>query len=385
MTNDSMRLAYVTPYDAANVQKWSGLGYHIAQSLQQQSISVEFMGALREDYSLLFKAKQLAYRYFRNQRYLRDREPAILQGYARQIQTRLKQSNAEVVLSPGTVSIAYLDCQQPIVFWTDATFAAMLNFYPEFSQLCAESVRHGHAMEKAALERCSLAIYSSEWAAKSAINDYQISPSKVKVVPFGANIAGDRTEADIQAMVQARSTDQCHLLFLGVNWLRKGGDIALAVATQLNQAGLKTELTIVGCQPLIAEPLPNYVKSLGFISKSTAVGQQQFSQLLAQSHFLILPSRAECTPVVFSEANSFGVPCLSANIGGIPSIITDDLNGKLFAKEAVADYCNYITNVFTNYQRYQDLALTAFGEYRSRLNWSVSGQSVKKSLLSLMD
>jgi glycosyltransferase involved in cell wall biosynthesis len=92
--------------------------------------------------------------------------------------------------------------------------------------------------------------------------------------------------------------------------------------------------------------------------------------------------RAECYGIVFCEANSFGIPCLSTDVGGIPTIIKDEQNGKLFSKDAtVAEYCRYILNLFSNYSRYKDLAQSSFHEYQSRLNWSVAVQTVKRLLL----
>ena len=74
----------------------------------------------------------------------------------------------------------------------------MLNFYPEFSNLCNETIRNGNGMEQAALSNCELAIYSSEWAAASAINNYQVDREKIKVVPYGANLSCTLSIEDAQ-------------------------------------------------------------------------------------------------------------------------------------------------------------------------------------------
>ncbi|MBE9016483.1 glycosyltransferase family 4 protein [Chroococcidiopsidales cyanobacterium LEGE 13417] len=375
-----MKISYVTTYDAKDVRNWSGLGYYIAQSLKDRLISIDYIGSLREKYKLLFKAKKLVYKSLFHKMYLRDREPLILKNYAHQIKKQLS-TDASIVFSPGTIPIAYLECHQPIVFWTDATFAGMINFYPEFSNLCKETIDNGNTMERLALERCKLAIYTSEWAAKTAIENYGVEPEKVKIVPFGANIQHSDRINDIQTILDLRSRNKCKLLFLGIDWFRKGGDIALEVTKQLNQAGIGTELTIAGCHPPLQEYLPSYVKVLGFVSKSTQDGQQLINRLLAESHFLILPSRAECYGVVFCEANSFAVPCISTDVGGISTVVKDGLNGKLFSTNTnVADYCSYISDIFSNYSQYRSLALSAFNEYQSRLNWSVAGKTVNKLL-----
>lgn len=380
-----IRIAYVTNYNTKNLRNWSGSGYYIARSLESQSIFLEYICSLKEKFGLALKAKQYLYNYLLknlpNQRYLRDRDPIILKHYAQQISSKLSRIKPDIVFSPGTIPIAYLECKQPIVFWTDCTFSGMIDFYPEFSNLSQETIKNGNVVESLALNRCSLAIYSSDWAAQTAIHDYQISPEKVKVVPFGANIECKRNDSDIRTIVKSRPTNKCQLLFMGVNWYRKGGDIALKVAQELNKKGLETELTIVGCLSQVDEPLPKFVKYMGFISKATQEGQNKINNLLAKSHFLILPSRAECYGIVFCEANSFGVPCLSTNVGGITTVIKDDVNGKTFSTNAsIVEYCRYIYDLFEDYSRYKELALSSFSEYQTRLNWSVAGQAVKKLL-----
>jgi glycosyltransferase involved in cell wall biosynthesis len=379
-----MKVAYVTEYDAADIRKWSGTGYYIAQSLQSQDICLNCLGPLKEKYALLFKGKQFFYHHFVKKRYWRDRDPFILDSYAHQVANKLSKFNPDIIFSPGTVPISHLECEQPIVIWTDATFAGLVNFYSKYSNLCKETIENGNKMEKLALEKCKLAIYSSEWAAKTAIDIYKIEPSKVKVVPFGANIECNGDFDYIKSLVDSRPSNQCNLLFLGVEWFRKGGNLAIEVAKELNRQGLTTKLTLVGCQPIIDEPLPNFVNSLGFISKTAKKNSQTINQLLSASHFLILPSVADCTPIVFGEANSFGVPCLATDVGGIRTIIKDNLNGKTFAKEAsAADYSTYIFDLFFDYSRYKNLALSSYSEYQSRLNWLVAGKTVKKLLMDL--
>ena len=377
-----MKIAYVTIYDALNVKNWSGAGYYMANALKNESISLDYIGALTEKNSRVVKAKKYLYRHVVKKRYLQDREPIILRDYARQVTAKLAGIKSDVVFSPGSIPIAYLDCHQPIVFWTDATFAGMVDYYPSFTKLCPESIRNGNKMEQSALDRARLAIYSSDWAAQTAIANYHIDKSKIRVVPFGANIECNRNVEDIKRIVDARPTDRCKLLFLAVDWNRKGGGIALEVARELNRSGLRTELSIVGCRPTTDEPLPDFVQLTEFISKSTTDGLSGIAKLLADSHFLILPSRADCCPIVLSEACSFGVPCLSTNVGGIPTVIKDGVNGKTFAKDApIEDYCAAVAHLFFHYQEYRDMALSAFNEYRSRLNWSVAAKTVR-SLLS---
>lgn len=380
-----MKVAYVTTYNAQDVHQWSGLGYYIAQSLQNQALTLDYVGPLKDRliHKVIRKSKRHYHELF-HQRYLRDPEPLILKDYAHQVTQKLDPSASDIIFSVTSNPIAYLETSKPLVFCADATFAGLNEAYPHYSQLCQETVRDWHRMEQLALQKCSLAIYASDWAAQTAIDHYKADPDKVKVVPFGANLEHSLTLEQAQTAIEARPSHVCRLLFLGVDWVRKGGDIAFKVAEMLNESGLKTELTIVGCQPVLDEPLPDFVRPLGFISKSTQEGKEKIAHLLAESHFLILPTRAECYGLVFCEANAMGVPCIATKVGGVPTIIKNDINGRLFDPAAeIAEYCQYITDVFTDYSRYQQLALSAFDQYQTRLNWSTAGKTIKNLLMDL--
>jgi glycosyltransferase involved in cell wall biosynthesis len=83
---------------------------------------------------------------------------------------------------------------------------------------------------------------------------------------------------------------------------------------------------VVGIDKLPFEKVPEFIVNPGFISKSSQEGYSKIEQLFIDSHFLLVPSLAGCTPVVCSEANSFGLRCISRNVGGIPTITRDDIN-----------------------------------------------------------
>jgi len=378
-----MKIAYVTTYDASDVHGWSGLGFHLANALKKERAEMDFIGNLNIRHDRLTRIKKLFYSKALGQRYQYQREPWVAEGYADQIESRLDPS-IDCIVSPGSIPIARIRSKIPTVIYTDATFAGMVGFYDDFSNLCAETIRNGHRLEQEALSSCSLAVYSSDWAAKTAIENYSVDPRKVRVIPFGANVDSNRTREDVKMMIRSRPKDVCRLLFIGVDWQRKGGPLALEIADRLNKAGLKTELHIAGLRQPPVDPLPDFVIDHGFISKSTPEGRTKLDQLIAGSHFMVLMSKAEAYGLVLCEANSFGVPDIASNVGGIPTIIRDEINGKVFPPEASApDIALYIANLFSDYDRYEDLALTSFGEYQQRLNWNISGQRLMNILREL--
>jgi glycosyltransferase involved in cell wall biosynthesis len=262
----------------------------------------------------------------------------------------------------------------PVVFWTDACFAGMLNFYESFTNLAPCSVIDGHAAEFSALENCTRAIYSSDWAAATARESYSADPAKMRVVPFGGNLAERPLIDEVDASIAKRDDKQCELLLIGVDWVRKGAHIAVDAVRSLNDRGFPARLTVIGCAPPNRSALPSYVEIIPFINKLTGNGARRFKEICLRSHFMIMPSRADCTPVAIAEANYFGLPCLTTDVGGIPSIITDNVNGRMFDLDAVgAEYAEYILTVMRDRFRYVAFAAGTAVFADRKFSWDRSG------------
>lgn len=386
-----MKVAFVTHYNLLEKWTWSphlighfGTSYYMAESLKKHC-DLEYIGALKDNYSIASKLEYHAHRLLNLKTYHDWAAPSINKNYARQIVENISKINPDVILCPHMNVIAYLQCKQPIVLWTDSLYAGTMSTFPD-GEPCHTSVRHLRTLDKLALKNCKLVIFSSDWAAQLATKTYkEADPAKIKVVSTGANLECNRTKEEIENVINSKSSKVCKLLFCGVRWLRKGGDVALEVAKQLNNSGIPTELTILGCQPPADESLPEFVKVYGFVDRSTQEGQKLVESLFTEAHFLILPARVDFTPGVLREASSFGLPCISTNIGRIPTLVRDGYNGKIFEADAsIAEYCSYIIDLFSNYSKYTALSSSSFQEYESRLNWNTVGEAAIKHLLNVL-
>ncbi len=378
-----MQIAYTTTFNARDVHNWSGTPYHMSHALAQSGLRIEYIQAAKRVLPPFFKAKQVLKKYLFNQRESPRFNVTAAKHYSLQVANQLQKIKADVILSPLINPIAYLETKSPIVLWTDALYSALLGFYPDFAAHSTESVNQGNLITQSCLGRCKLAIFSSDWAARSAMELYGLSRDKIHVVPYGANLEAAPTQQEVNQFIKERDSKKIRLLFLAKSWERKGGDIAVSIARELYSAGHAVELTLVGYAPKTIGNLP-YVTNLGFISKQTNIGKAKIRSLLAQSHFLLLPSRADACPMVFAEANAFGLPCLTTYVGGIATAVKNNVNGMTFGLDASAhDYCNYITNLLANQNHYQALCLSALNEYQTRLNWQAATQEVGKLLREL--
>lgn len=382
---EGKRIAYASIYDATDVSKWRRGGYFMARALGSAGAAVTCLGPLSQRGRWLTKPKAAWYNRAVNRSpyraYYPGRDRFVVKGWGEELGRRLRGVDAEVVVSgesPFSQPVAYLETDLPVVIWTDATFAGVLGFYPSYSHLCAATIRDGMANEASALARADLVVFSSPWAADAAMAVYGLHAGKVKVANYGPGPMLPVSEQQATDMVERRSRIPLRLLFVGENWQRKGGDIAVALLQGLRRRGVPAELLLLGCSPPEGTLLPEGVRVLGWVDKRTQAGQWKFRELMASAHLLVLPTRADCTPMVVCEAAAHGVPSLTSDVGGLPWMVEEGRNGRTVPLEADVDTWVEAALQMSDPAVYDELAVGSYREYHDRLNWDVHGRSVVK-------
>jgi glycosyltransferase involved in cell wall biosynthesis len=120
------------------------------------------------------------------------------------------------------------------------------------------------------------------------------------------------------------------------------------------------------------------------LDKNCPQQRQRLNQLLQQSHFLLLPSRAECYGISLCEASAFGLPVITTAVGGISTVVRNGRNGyKLPLSADSADYADILIQILANSDHYQRLTRSSRAEYDQRLNWNCWSQELYALLCSL--
>jgi len=370
-----LKIAYISSYNSEDANNWSGLGYYISKTLQEHVGDVEYFGSLKYKNNYKLYYNKIVNKFIYKKNYMYDHTETVGRQYAKQVNEWLKGKSFDLIFSPGTIPIAYLDTNIPIVFWTDATFASMIDYY--FTNLSEKTIQDGNKMEQEALDRCSLAIYSSDWAADSALNNYKVEANKVKVIPFGANIKKVPEEKDVFKELN----DTVKLLFVGKGWDRKGGTLAVESLIELKKMGIDATLTIVGSKPPAEMILPKNVTVFEFLDKNKKEDFNLLYNLYKCADFFLLPTRKECYGVVFCEANSFGLPIITSNTGGISTIVEDGENGyKLPLNSKAKEYALKIKEIIDKPSDYKQLSAKSRKRYDSLLNWNSAGFKLQSIL-----
>ncbi len=302
-----------------------------------------------------------------------DHFPLTLRAYARQIESFVRDKSIDVIFSPSTIPVTLLDCGKPIVTWTDAVFHGMYDYYGKtFAKMTDSAVARGKWQEETALRNCFVAAYASQWALEGAAK--VTDRSKLRILPFGSSLPVHHNAEDVAAFAaEKRSSrkNKCELLFVGVNWERKGGAVAVETARLLNEAGIEATLRVVGSLP--PGDLPAFVQAEGFINKSSKAGEQKFIDLYRAADVFILPTKAEAAGIVFAEASSYGLPCVTYATGGAPDYVRNGVNGICIEPGGAPErFASEIQKIIANSSEYTRYANRAFQEYEQRLNWKQS-------------
>ena len=269
----------------------------------------------------------------------------------------------------------------PSIYISDTTFPVMIDYYPPFSRLWKWNTRQGINLEKVTMDKSSEVVLSSEWSAISAINDLKQPSQKIHVIEFGANIS----EKDI-AKRSFKFDGTLNLLFLGVEWKRKGGDIAVEATKWLNENGFPTQLHIVGIKRL-DEKIKNisFVRNIGFLNKNNVTEYNRLIQEIHNCHALILPTKAECSAIAFAEASAYGLPIFTFRTGGIPNYIETGRNGYMLSLDSTGeDFGKFISQCLKD-GRLEKMTNSANEVYLEKLYWRVWTEKMKDIIVNLVN
>ena len=377
-----LRVAYLTMRDPNDRRSWSGTIFQMARALENHCDVVR-VGPL-EPFSLkLGKVIHHGIRLATGRNYLYTHTARVCKAAAFKAERKMADSKVDVIFAPAACGIvAHLATQLPVVYLSDTTFRLMLDYNSEFSNLTASQICTADQLERSGIRRAQQLVYPSSWAAQSSVADYGADPSKVHVVPFGANLENLPTREEA---IRGSAPDSCRLLFVGVNWQQKGGEIAFETLLDLERLGIPAELTIVGCEPPREVSHP-HLRIFSFLNKNDPRQRAKLDLIYRQSTFFILPTRADCFPIALCEANAYGLPVLSTQTGGVPEVVRDGVNGFLFPLEARGDqYAAKISQIHTRPESYRALRASSREEFERRLNWDAWGRQMKEILWTAVE
>jgi glycosyltransferase involved in cell wall biosynthesis len=207
----------------------------------------------------------------------------------------------------------------PVVYDADSTPRQMASFGEYYASVVAGPAlkrRVLESLQNVASRRAARIVCWSEWAARSYVDDYAVPRERIAIIPPGVDCAAWAPPDDV-----ARPADgPVRLLFVGGDFIRKGGDLLLDVWRR--HFTHVCELHLVTRDAVAPEP---GVHVYGDFSPN----DPGLRRLYHTCHALVLPTVADCFSLASIEAMAAGLPVITTAVGGIPEIVEEGITGYL--------------------------------------------------------
>ena len=377
-----MKIGMISRTDLNNKLFWSGIPSTVYEKFRKEKIKVVKIDNLNQNLRKLFVIKREYFKYFKKEKFDETYNIKVSKNYSSQLSSRLKNiSNLTHLLTFDMSLVSFLKTEIPIIVWTDTLYTDYYQNYFKDQKISKSSLDDIKSLEFATVKRCKLILFSSRWSLDNAKQKYKKFKNKFKLLEFGPSLRNELSQKKIKKKILKREKNKIKLISLSVDKKRKGVDKLIRLMNYINKQGIKCELTIIGHKSKKDYKNSN-LKFLGFINKNDVLGEYKISKYLLNSHFHVLFSRAEAYGISLIEANSRGLPNISLNVGGVPHIIKNQKNGRLFKKnEKIEIIGNYIISTFFNVKKYRKLSISSYLEFKKKFNY-VKIISNFKSLVS---
>ncbi len=255
----------------------------------------------------------------------------------------------------------------PHFVYTDHTHLANLYYesfnkeklYPEFWV----------DLEKRIYNHASLIFVRSTNIKRSLEDQYGQPKQKVTCVFAGSNVETKQIKA---------SEDRFHrqnILFVGIDWERKGGPALLSAFEKIQIDFPHSTLTIVGCKP--DNQIPN-VNAMGRIPPD------DLREYYKNASIFCLPTREEPFGIAFLEAMQAGLPIIGTNVGAIPDFVQNGWNGWLVEPDEVNELASALLKLLENPEQCKTFGARSLQSVQERYNWQAVANKFQENILNYM-
>jgi glycosyltransferase involved in cell wall biosynthesis len=221
-----------------------------------------------------------------------------------------------VFIHTMTLALGSVDLfeKKPFVLSGDATPYAKRHMRSDYGMASQRAVSEAlkRSLYRQMLKRARGFVVWSTWVQRSLVRDYGCREADIAVIPPGVDVTSFAPGT--------REHTRPRILFVGGDFVRKGGDLLLDVYRR----------HLRGCAELVivtrdrVEPEPGVT-----VFNEVDANSNELRALYASCDVFALPTRADCYALVCMEAMAAGMPVVTTRVGGIPDLVLDGQTGHL--------------------------------------------------------
>lgn len=184
--------------------------------------------------------------------------------------------------------------------------------------------------------KVALFLPTSPWCGRSLVEDFKVEERRVNFNYPALDLSFWSPRKTIN-----NPNDPLRLLFVGNDFIRKGGMRLLDIFTRLE---IKASLTIISNDSCL-----NGMNLPGGVQVVSNVAHNEISHYFMLADLFVFPTMYDQLPLVATEAMACGTPVLASNVGALADFISTDVNGILFRPNSTAEeWVGAITKLATN-------------------------------------
>lgn len=253
----------------------------------------------------------------------------------------------------------------PNFVYTDSTLLANLYFgRKDFSGL--PSARWLE-LERALYADAARTFVMSEHVARSLTELYGIEPARIARAYVGANLKNPPESP------RPAPSDNKTILFVGMEWERKGGPELVAAFERLPERHRDARLLIIGTSPLVA------ARNCEVVGRVPA---EKVPDYYARAAIFCMPTRLEPFGIAFIEAMMHAVAVAAPRHGAMLDYVREKQTGVLYEPGDCEDIARALTWLLDSPTERQAIALRGCEAVRPVYNWDAVGRRLREGILS---
>ena len=270
-----------------------------------------------------------------------------------------------------------IDFNAKCFLYTDGNLMQFINS-PYFDyRIPQKKLKKTYNYEKSVYDSMNLIFTMSEFLRQSFINDFEV-PSE-KVITIGAGINLD----ELPEYVEKRY-DKKKIVFIGIDFVRKGGYLLLEAFQNVRKKYPEAELDIIGpaLDSVRADlSLKTNVNFHGRLNKTNPNHLAKFNSIISEASLFVMPSLYEPFGIAPLEAMAYKTPCLLPNNWAFPEMVKPGWNGDLFNQGDIKDLELKITYYLSKENELFEMGKNAKEFVKKHYTWDAVIEKMKKFLI----